>query len=175
MGVFGILALLSWRALAGTTDWRRPWAWAFALTVLYAATDELHQGFVTGRHPSATDVGIDVAGALIGVWRWGSSGLVGREVGRSAGGRAAQLPDKGAVPHSRDRSVGARASATNSSRIFLIMPGCDLVLGSADHRRNRLQEGCLHSCHGGCVRHNDDMRWSPSSGTLRRNMGSRTT
>jgi VanZ family protein len=65
MGVFGILALLSWRALAGTTAWRRPLAWAFALTVLYAATDELHQGFVAGRHLSAVDVGIDATGALI--------------------------------------------------------------------------------------------------------------
>ena len=65
MGVFGILALLLWRALAVTTAWRRQWAWAFAFTVLYAASDELHQGFVAGRHPSATDVGIDATGALI--------------------------------------------------------------------------------------------------------------
>jgi VanZ family protein len=65
MGVFGILALLLWRALAVTTAWRRQWAWAFAFTVLYAASDELHQGFVAGRHPSAADVGIDAAGALI--------------------------------------------------------------------------------------------------------------
>ena len=43
--------------------WRRPWAWA--LTVLYAASDEFHQGFVAGRHPSAVDVGIDATGALI--------------------------------------------------------------------------------------------------------------
>jgi VanZ family protein len=65
MGVFGILALLLWRALSGTTAWRRPWAWAFALTVLYAASDEFHQGFVAGRHPAATDVAIDATGALI--------------------------------------------------------------------------------------------------------------
>jgi VanZ family protein len=65
MAVFGILALLLWRALAGTTAVRRPWAWAFALAVLYAATDELHQAFVAGRHPSALDVAIDAAGALI--------------------------------------------------------------------------------------------------------------
>jgi VanZ family protein len=65
MGVFGILALLLWRALSETTAWRRPWAWAFVLTVLYAASDEFHQGFVAGRHPSVTDVGIDAAGALI--------------------------------------------------------------------------------------------------------------
>jgi VanZ like family len=59
IGVFGILALLLWRALAETTGWRRPWAWAFALTVLYAASDELHQGFVAGRHPSVADVTIE--------------------------------------------------------------------------------------------------------------------
>ena len=67
IGVFGILALLLWRALAGTTAWRRPWAWALALAVLYAATDEFHQGFVAGRHESAVDVGIDAAGAIIAV------------------------------------------------------------------------------------------------------------
>jgi len=54
MGVFGILALLLWRALAGTTAWRRPWAWALAVTVLYAATDEIHQGF-RGRAPRVGD------------------------------------------------------------------------------------------------------------------------
>ncbi len=67
MGVFGILALLLWRALAGTTAWRRPWAWALALAILYAATDELPQGFVAGRHESAVDVGIDAAGAIIAI------------------------------------------------------------------------------------------------------------
>jgi VanZ family protein len=67
MAVFGILALLTWRALATTTAWRRPWAWALALAVLYAVTDELHQGFVAGRHPSPVDVGIDATGALIAV------------------------------------------------------------------------------------------------------------
>ena len=67
MGVFGILALLAWYALARTTAWRRPWAWAFGLTVLYAISDELHQGFVAGRHPSPVDVGIDAAGALIAI------------------------------------------------------------------------------------------------------------
>jgi len=60
-----LLALLAWRALAGTTAWCRPWAWAFALAVLYAASDELHQGFVAGCHPSALDVGIDATGALL--------------------------------------------------------------------------------------------------------------
>lgn len=67
MAVFGILALLLWRALAGTTALRRPWAWAFVLAALYAVTDELHQGLVSGRHLSAVDVAIDAAGALIAI------------------------------------------------------------------------------------------------------------
>jgi len=45
----------------------QPWAWALVLAVLYASTDEFHQGFVAGRHESALDVGIDAAGALIAV------------------------------------------------------------------------------------------------------------
>jgi VanZ family protein len=67
MAVFGILALLAWRALVTTTAWRRPWAPALVLAVLYAITDELHQGFVAGRHPSPVVVGIDSTGALIAV------------------------------------------------------------------------------------------------------------
>jgi hypothetical protein len=67
MTVFGILALLLWHAVARTTSARRPWAWAIALASLYAATDEGHQAFVAGRHASAVDVGIDVAGVLLAV------------------------------------------------------------------------------------------------------------
>jgi VanZ family protein len=67
MAVFGVLALLAWRGLAVTTSWQRPWGWALALAVLYAMTDEFHQGFVAGRHPSPVDVGIDAVGALIAI------------------------------------------------------------------------------------------------------------
>ena len=67
MGVFGLLALLLWRAVASTTSLRLPWAWGIGLAALYAATDELHQGFVAGRHPSPVDVTIDAVGALIAV------------------------------------------------------------------------------------------------------------
>jgi VanZ family protein len=67
MAVFGILTLLLSRAVAGTSAWRRPWAAALGLAVLYANTDEVHQGFVAGRHESAVDVGIDATGALIAV------------------------------------------------------------------------------------------------------------
>jgi VanZ family protein len=67
MAVFGILALLTWRALAVTTTLRRPWAWALVLTILYAISDELHQGTVAGRHASASDVVIDAIGAVLAV------------------------------------------------------------------------------------------------------------
>jgi VanZ family protein len=67
MAVFGTLALLAWRAMATTTAWRRPWAWGLGLAIVYAIIDELHQGFVAGRHPSPVDVGIDATGALIAV------------------------------------------------------------------------------------------------------------
>lgn len=65
MGVFGILALLLWRGLARTTGVPEPWAWAIVLTVLYAISDEIHQGTVVGRHPALLDVAIDTTGAIL--------------------------------------------------------------------------------------------------------------
>jgi VanZ family protein len=64
MTEYAILAVLLARA---TTSY----LWAFPLTVAYAASDEVHQLFVRGRHGSPIDVGIDAIGALIGlaVWR----------------------------------------------------------------------------------------------------------
>ena len=44
--------------------------WAFALAVAYAASDEVHQTFVRGRHGTPVDVGIDAVGALIGLAAW---------------------------------------------------------------------------------------------------------
>ena len=47
---------------------------AFALGVLYAASDELHQTFVPGRHGSPVDVAIDSVGIALGIaawWRFG--------------------------------------------------------------------------------------------------------
>jgi VanZ family protein len=40
---------------------------AVAAGVVYAATDELHQHFVPGRHAAFRDVAIDAAGVLAGV------------------------------------------------------------------------------------------------------------
>jgi VanZ family protein len=59
---YGLLALSFWFALR----WDRRWLWlAFVLTALYAGSDEFHQSFVPGRHPSIVDVGIDSVGAMI--------------------------------------------------------------------------------------------------------------
>ena len=64
MAAFGILAVLLWRALAFSAV-RRAMMWSLMLTVGYAATDEFHQSFTAGRHPSLVDVGIDSVGALL--------------------------------------------------------------------------------------------------------------
>jgi VanZ family protein len=64
MFVFGVLAVLVWRALAYSAI-RRAMLWSLALTVAYAATDEFHQSFTAGRHPALQDVGIDSVGALL--------------------------------------------------------------------------------------------------------------
>jgi VanZ family protein len=63
MTEYAILAVLLLRATGS-------YAWAFALAVAYAASDEVHQLFVRGRHGSPVDVAIDAAGALIGLALW---------------------------------------------------------------------------------------------------------
>jgi VanZ family protein len=66
---YGLLALSYWNAL-GWDKKKRPLAWLFAL--LYAMTDEFHQSFVTGRHPSVWDVLIfDNLGTLASLWAAG--------------------------------------------------------------------------------------------------------
>ncbi len=70
---FGVLAFLAMRA---GLVWDFP-RWRAALLGVgialgYALLDELHQSFVPGRHPSPTDIGLDLLGALIFVavaWR----------------------------------------------------------------------------------------------------------
>ena len=60
---FALLGALLLRAT------RRPWP-ALALGVAYAASDEVHQHFVAGRHASARDVLIDSAGVVLGLLAW---------------------------------------------------------------------------------------------------------
>jgi len=63
---YALLALSFWYAL----DWKGDRHWlAWLLAILYAITDEFHQSFVPGRHPSVWDVVIfDNLGALISLW-----------------------------------------------------------------------------------------------------------
>src|SRR5689334_4621785 len=62
MTEYGLLWLLWHRALR-----HRHAAAAIAITVAYAATDEFHQHFVSGRHGTPVDVLIDAAGVAIAI------------------------------------------------------------------------------------------------------------
>ena len=60
---YALLALLYWRAFDLKKE-KRGVAWLLAL--MYAVTDEFHQSFVPGRHPSIWDVIVfDNMGSLI--------------------------------------------------------------------------------------------------------------
>jgi VanZ family protein len=58
---FAVLGFLLERAV-------RRWGVALGLGIAYAASDELHQHFVSGREGSPLDVLIDAAGVAIGVY-----------------------------------------------------------------------------------------------------------
>ncbi|MDX6407823.1 MAG: hypothetical protein QOE13_894 [Gaiellaceae bacterium] len=60
---YAVLGGLLYRALG-----REPLALAVGLA--YAATDELHQHFVAGRHASPVDVAIDGVGIAFGMLVW---------------------------------------------------------------------------------------------------------
>jgi len=60
---YAILGALLFRAVG------RPLP-AFAVGVLYATSDEVHQHFVSGRHASPVDVAIDAVGIAIGLAAW---------------------------------------------------------------------------------------------------------
>lgn len=79
--VFGILAVLLWRALPRAP---RSWLWAWLLTALYAVSDEFHQVFVASRTPTARDVIIDMCGAATALalvwWLRRRGGIASRSV-----------------------------------------------------------------------------------------------
>jgi VanZ family protein len=60
---YALLCLLWWRAFERGLGPRRAALLAFAIASAYAATDELHQSFVEGRHGTPVDWLIDSAGA----------------------------------------------------------------------------------------------------------------
>jgi len=57
---YGLLFLLWRRALPQSPPWT-----AAAIAIGYAATDEIHQSFVDGRHGTPVDVMIDSAGVAV--------------------------------------------------------------------------------------------------------------
>jgi VanZ family protein len=63
---YGLLAL----SYLHFFDYKKNRYWlAWLLAVLFSATDEFHQSFVPGRHPSLTDVLVfDNLGAAAGLW-----------------------------------------------------------------------------------------------------------
>lgn len=60
---YALLTLLWAWALRPATRWNVPAAATIAIA--YAASDEFHQTFVTGRHGTVTDVLVDAVGVLI--------------------------------------------------------------------------------------------------------------
>jgi len=60
---YAVLGGLLYRALGGEPL-------ALAAGIAYAATDELHQHFVRGRHASPVDVAIDAVGVAVGMLLW---------------------------------------------------------------------------------------------------------
>jgi VanZ family protein len=63
---YGLLSLTFWHGLKW--DNQRIW-WAWLLAVVYGISDEFHQTYVPGRHPSPLDVVLfDATGAAITLW-----------------------------------------------------------------------------------------------------------
>ena len=61
--------LVLWLTLARATGWRRPGV-ATTVALLYAASDEFHQTYVSGRHGTPVDVGIDAVGMGLAALAW---------------------------------------------------------------------------------------------------------
>jgi VanZ family protein len=60
---YALLCFLWWRALRTRMNSVVALVPAWAIAVVYAATDEYHQSFVSGRHATWVDVAIDSIGA----------------------------------------------------------------------------------------------------------------
>jgi len=81
-GEYAVLALLLFWAQLSRGSWkgklRLGLALSFAVSVLFAASDEYHQSFVWGRTASWLDFGADALGAAVAlavIGRWGHSFL----------------------------------------------------------------------------------------------------
>ena len=81
LAVYAILAaLIAWALDVPGAARSRTWTFAVVACLVYAATDELHQGFVPGRHSTPVDVAIDMFGALLGLaaYAWVTRNRVSR-------------------------------------------------------------------------------------------------
>ncbi|NMA52656.1 MAG: VanZ family protein, partial [Peptococcaceae bacterium] len=67
--VYLVLGLaLSNALLVSGVKGRQAWLLALSLCVLYAVSDEIHQVFVPGRSFQFSDLAMDTAGSIIGIW-----------------------------------------------------------------------------------------------------------
>jgi VanZ family protein len=80
--LLGILVLNALRS-SSVVGYRKA-GLALLICVLYAASDEIHQLFIAGRSGEIRDVGIDSAGACVGIVIWM---VVGKVMGRKKQGR----------------------------------------------------------------------------------------
>src|SRR5687768_7294155 len=69
---YALLCFLWWRALHTGMPARRAALIAFLVSSVYAASDELHQSVVDGRHGTPVDWAIDSAGAAVAALRLGA-------------------------------------------------------------------------------------------------------
>lgn len=65
--LYAVLMCLAMCALRSSGG-RRVFLWPFALCVLYAVSDEIHQYFVPGRACRIYDIGVDALGCLAGAF-----------------------------------------------------------------------------------------------------------
>ena len=65
---YALLAIACFFALYGDfKNVTRSAVLSLCISIVYAASDEFHQSFTPDRFPSVIDVGIDTAGAIIGI------------------------------------------------------------------------------------------------------------
>ena len=80
-----IYAMLANTYLWGLTGWRQVRRFdvilSLMLAAIYALSDEYHQQFVPGREGSLRDVGIDVLGAVLGLFAWRAGRTLQRQFG----------------------------------------------------------------------------------------------
>ena len=66
---YGILAILLYRSFINTNNSKvRSLVYSFIMTIIYAATDEIHQTYTPGREPRVRDVLFDTLGASLALY-----------------------------------------------------------------------------------------------------------